>query len=98
MFCVPDEAPRFEFKVGEDVYSMPRVNDLPMADAMRIKSTIDAAGPEGRADALAQAAIDLFEQYAPGVVGGLTMGQFSALVDAYMGDGQAVGESSGSSD
>lgn len=98
MFVVPDEAPRFEFQVGEDAYSMPQVNDLPLGDALRIKAAVDAAGPEGRADALSKAAVDLFEAYAPGVVERLTVSQFTALVNAYMGNGEAMGESSGSSD
>jgi len=98
MFVVPDEAPRFEFQVGTDTYSIPQVNDLPLGDALRIKAAVDAAGPEGRADALSKAAVDLFEAYAPGVVERLTVSQFTALVNAYMGDGEAMGESSRSSD
>ena len=96
MFVIPEPAEQFRFKVGEDEYSMPQVNDLPMADALRIRQRMAEAGDDA-SDVMAQVAIDLFEQYAPGVVDKLTMGQFKALADAYMGDGEAVGESSGSS-
>ena len=42
--------------------------------------------------------VRLFDQYAEGVTERLTMEQFTALVSAYLGDGEALGESSGSSD
>lgn len=98
MFTIPEPSERFEFKVGDEVYSMPQVNDLPMADALRIKALMDEAGDGDAADLMTKVAVDLFDQYAPGVVGKLTMTQFAALARAYMGNGEAMGESSGSSD
>lgn len=96
MFHVPAAREPFEFEVDGEEFSLPRVDDLPIADALRIKARADAA-TGGRGDVLMAVALEFFDEHAPGVTGRLTMSQFGALANAWLESGD-VGESSGSSD
>lgn len=98
MFIVPKAAEPFRFAVGDDVYSIPTIQSLPLPVALEIREqTASKTGAELQ-DALLAIMVRLFDQYAEGVTSRLTMEQFTALVSAYLGDGEALGESSGSSD
>lgn len=98
MFKVPAAAAPFQFAVGDDVYSIPTIQSLPLPVALEIREqTASKTGAELQ-DALLAIMVRLFDQYADGVTSRLTMEQFTALVSAYLGDGEALGESSGSSD
>ena len=98
MFKVPKAAEPFRFAVGDAVYSIPTIQSLPLPVALEIREqTASKTGAELQ-DALLTIMVRLFDQYAEGVTSRLTMEQFTALVSAYLGDGEALGESSGSSD
>ena len=98
MFHVPAAAEPFRFAVGDVVYSIPTIQSLPLPVALEIREqTASKTGTELQ-DALLTIMVRLFDQYAEGVTERLTMEQFTALVSAYLGDGEALGESSGSSD
>lgn len=98
MFQVPKAAEPFRFAVGDDVYSIPTIQSLPLPVALEIREqTASKTGTELQ-DALLAIMVRLFDRYAEGVTSRLTMEQFTALVSAYLGDGEALGESSGSSD
>lgn len=98
MFHVPAAAEPFRFAVCDDVYSIPTIQSLPLPVALEIREqTASKTGAELQ-DALLAIMVRLFDQYAEGVTSRLTMEQFTALVSAYLGDGEALGESSGSSD
>lgn len=98
MFKVPKAAEPFRFAVGEEFYSIPTIQSLPLPVALEIREqTASKTGSELQ-DALLTIMVRLFDQYAEGVTERLTMEQFTALVSAYLGDGEALGESAGSSD
>lgn len=98
MFQVPKAAEPFRFAVGEEVYSIPTIQSLPLPVALEIREqTASKTGSELQ-DALLTIMVRLFDRYAEGVTARLTMEQFTALVSAYLGDGEALGEFAGSSD
>lgn len=98
MFKVPKAAEPFRFAVGDDVHSIPTIQSLPLPVALEIREqTANKTGAELQ-DALLAIMVRLFDQYAGGVTERLTMEQFTALVSAYLGDGETLGESAGSSD
>ena len=98
MFQVPKAAEPFRFAIGDDVYSIPTIQSLPLPVALEIREqTASKTGTELQ-DALLAIMVRLFDQYAEGVTSRLTMEQFTALVSAYLGDGETLGESAGSSD
>lgn len=98
MFKVPKAAEPFRFAIGDEVYSIPTIQSLPLPVALEIREqTASKTGAELQ-DALLAIMVRLFDQYAEGVTAKLTMEQFTALVSAYLGDGEMLGESAGSSD
>lgn len=98
MFKVPQAAEPFRFAVGDEVYSIPTIQSLPLPVALEIREqTASKTGAELQ-DVLLGIMVKLFDQYAEGVTERLTMEQFTALVSAYLGDGETLGESAGSSD
>lgn len=98
MFQVPKAAEPFRFAIGDDVYSIPTIQSLPLPVALEIREqTASKTGAELQ-DVLLGIMVRLFDRYAEGVTDRLTMEQFTALVSAYLGDGETLGESAGSSD
>lgn len=98
MFKVPKAAEPFRFAIGDEVHSIPTIQSLPLPVALEIREqTASKTGAELQ-DALLAIMVRLFDQYAAGVTEQLSLEQFTALVGAYLGDGEALGESSGSSD
>ena len=99
MFTVPEASAPFEFQIGTQTYSMPHVQSLPLAKVLAINEALKGKAGKALQDEMLNVTVDLFDQYAPGVTEMLSMEQFVALAKAYMdGEGEALGESSGSSD
>lgn len=88
------EAKGFEFMVDGKVYNIPRRESLPISKYREIRKRInEASNPEEEA---IDAIFDLFDEYAPGVIGSMTFGEAVKLVKAYTSD-EDLGESSPSS-
>lgn len=98
MFNVPqDEAP-FVFNYNGKHHTLPALRSLPLPTALAINKATE--GKEGKElqDAMLEAMLGIFDEYVPGITDELSMSQFAALVTAYLGDGETMGESSASSD
>lgn len=93
----PEETPPFEFQTPDgETHAIPAVESLPTPRLEEIARKVRAPrDPNALLDPFAEQARDLLEEYAPGVYGALTVGQFAELARAYFG--VRAGESSGSS-
>lgn len=89
---VRHEAETFDFKVGEGgPYSVPKYRCISLSEALALRGSSDNV----EATAGMQA---FFERHAPGCTEGLIIGDFGALVKAWVADsGMKPGESQASS-
>lgn len=80
----------FDFKVEGDkaTYKIPLLRHLPMDMALQAKDLADADDDEAL-----EFVKDIFDSYAPGVVGGLTANEFTELTSGYFeASGVSLGE------
>ena len=101
----PIKAPPFEFQTPDGaVPTIPAFSALPTQRIERIARRLAEAddGAPRVFDPMAEEALAIFEEYAPGVTETLAVVQLIGLARAYYGvaapDGATAGESSGSSE
>ena len=96
MYVVKEsDAPEFQFESNGVVYSVPRRESLPVPTFRKMRKRISEA--ENQEEEAIDAILDLFEEFAPGSLDGMTFAQAVELITAYTGDND-LGESLPSSD
>ena len=93
MFKLDSRPENFEFEYDGEVYSIPSRLGLPMARFRKIQKAITNA--DDKEEALFDEIMVLFEEYAPGLMDKLSLGQAMELFKAYSSDddGASLGES-----
>lgn len=90
----------FDIALGDDVYSLPLIENLPMKHLVRVQAAMAKSGSrtpskaeEGRVEMM-QAFLGIFEDFAPAILDVLDQGNFEDLMEAWSKAGEEdLGES-----
>lgn len=80
---VTEALPAFDFKIGEDAYSVPLLTSISADEMRELSREISEAGKDGAATVYAAKLREIFDEHAPGAVSKLTQGQWIGLARAY---------------
>ena len=87
------EEDKFEFEHEGTVYSIPSITALPMKTAMSFYRDLAYATSDMQQGSISlEFGAGIFEEYAPGLVEKLSLGEFKELMAAYNGKDISLGE------
>lgn len=90
MYAVtPAKRQTFDFEIEGAEYHVPYMRHMPLQKMLEYNKNIKKIQKAEQNDAYIEFIASIFEEHAPGSIDGLTVDQFSDLMQAYIAEGQA---------